>query len=243
MKQLWTIISVLALSNLLAVGGLVGWLYSSDRLNKERVLRVRDVLAPTIASEAAARAKEEAEKAEAAKAAQASERAARPPISAADRLELSKQGDEVRRQQLAALEKQIQSLRESLVRDRLELQQGQEKLKADQAAFEAMRKRLSEQDGTVQFRKTLSTLQELKPDQAKRALKEMLTLTPLSTGDGAAMSSGRDLVVSYLNAMDGRSRTRIIDQFVQDDSRLAAELLEHLRTLGLAIPRPEKSTP
>ncbi|MBX3389962.1 MAG: hypothetical protein KF691_10970 [Phycisphaeraceae bacterium] len=241
MKRIWTVISILALANVLALGGLVGWLKATDRLSKDRMIRLRELFQPTIAQERKATEEAEAKRAEDAAKAAEEAKSQRPPINAADRLELSAQGEEVRRQQLASLEKQVDLLRASLARDSAEVARSRDQLNQDQAAFEAMRKRVLEQEGSAQFKKTLTTLQDLKPDQAKKAMKEMIAMTPAPTGSASTIHTGMDLVVSYLNSMDGRARVKVVNEFIQDDPKLAADLLERLRTRGLAFRAPEVS--
>ena len=73
----------------------------------------------------------------------------------------------------------------------------------------------------AQFKKALSTLEGLKPDKAKLALQQLLDKKEV------------DQVVSYLNAMQERNRTRIIDEFIKSDPGTATDLLERLRTRGL----------
>ncbi|MBX3379189.1 MAG: hypothetical protein KF805_03780 [Phycisphaeraceae bacterium] len=241
MKRLWTVISILAVANLLALGGLVGWLQTSGRLNGDRMQRLRELFAPTLTQEKARSDEAQAKAAETARIAEESAKALRPPINAADRLELSAQGEEVRRQQLASLEKQVELLRASLARDSAEIARSRDQLMQDQEAFEAMRKRVLEQEGSAQFKKTLTTLQDLKPDQAKKALREMIAMTPAPTGSASTITSGIDLVVSYLNSMDSRSRVKIMNEFIQEDPKLAADLLERLRTRGISFRAPEVS--
>ncbi|MBN8597070.1 MAG: hypothetical protein J0L78_05280 [Planctomycetes bacterium] len=239
MKRLWTILSILAVANVLAIGGFVGWLKASGRLDKDRMIRLRELFSPTIVQEKTQREEADAKAAQSVLKAAEEAKSQRPPINAADRLELSAQGEEVRRQQLASLEKQVDLLRSALARDAAEVARNRDQLTQDQAAFEAMRKRVLEQEGSAQFKKTLSTLQDLKPDQAKKALKEMIAMTPAPTGSAATIHTGFDLVVSYLNSMDSRSRVKVVNEFIQDDPKLAADLLERLRTRGLAFRAPE----
>ncbi|MBS0191392.1 MAG: hypothetical protein U0573_10035 [Phycisphaerales bacterium] len=242
MKRVWTIISILAVANLLALGGFVGWLKTSGRLNKERMQQLRELFAPTIAESAKQAADVAAKKSEEEKKIQDAARSQRPPITAADRLELSQQGEEVRRQQLASLEKQVELLRATLAGDEQRIARERQRLTDDQTAFDAMRKRVLEQESSAQFKKTLATLQDLKADQAKKALKEMLAMTPAPTGSASPVSTGTDLVVGYLNAMDSRARGKIMAEFIQDDPKLAADLLERLRTRGMAFRGPEVAT-
>lgn len=114
MKRIWTIISILALANVLAIGGFVGWLQTSGRLDESRVRRLRELFAPTIAEETKAKEAEAAKQAEEKKKAEEEAKSTRPPITAADRLELSEKGEEVRRQKMASLDKQVEALKNSL---------------------------------------------------------------------------------------------------------------------------------
>ena len=50
-KSLWIIISTLAIANLLALIGFGAWLHTSDRLDGERLERVRRIFAETRAAE------------------------------------------------------------------------------------------------------------------------------------------------------------------------------------------------
>ena len=48
-----------------------------------------------------------------------------------------------------------------------------------------------------------------------------------------------DQVVSYLNAMQERTRTKIIDEFIKSDPKMATDLLERIRTRGMLARGPE----
>ena len=82
MKRVWTIISILAVANLLALGGFVGWLKTSGRLNKERMQQLRELFAPTIAESAKQAADVAAKKSEEEKKIQDAARSQRPPYGA-----------------------------------------------------------------------------------------------------------------------------------------------------------------
>ena len=45
-----------------------------------------------------------------------------------------------------------------------------------------------------------------------------------------------DQVITYLAAMAEKSRSRILGEFIKTDDRLAAQLLEQLRTRGVEAP-------
>ena len=65
MNTIGRLIKILALANLLAVLGFVGWLFASGRVDGARLAKVRDIFKPTIAEESAALAEGEAKAAEA----------------------------------------------------------------------------------------------------------------------------------------------------------------------------------
>jgi hypothetical protein len=58
----------------------------------------------------------------------------------------------------------------------------------------------------------------------------LMQLMRPSGGTGPVDNTGTDQVVAYLNAMEDRTRTKIITEFQKQDPALAAELLERLRT-------------
>ena len=226
MRSLWLIVSVLSLANLVALGGFVGWLASSGRLNQERVEAVRMIFAPTIA--AAQAAEEEAEKAEAAEAADAAaaERMAAPPIAAEERIRQQEDAAEVRLQSRQRLDSDIRALQTFLIRENERLQAWEKELQANQAAFEAERERIRETAGSEQFKKAMATLAGVKPKEAQSILAELLA------------QKKQDEVVSYLDAMEERIRSRVLAEFNKADPGVAADLLERLRTRGIASAMP-----
>ncbi|MEY3022983.1 MAG: hypothetical protein RIS86_2181, partial [Planctomycetota bacterium] len=61
MKTLLRLVLVLAIANLFAFGGFVGWLVGSGRLDAARLERLRAMLAETVAEENARLAREQEE--------------------------------------------------------------------------------------------------------------------------------------------------------------------------------------
>jgi hypothetical protein len=231
MRTIWTIISTMALANLLAVLGFVGWLGASGRLNRERIERVRLILAPTISEETAATAAAEAEPAQAG--ASATEAPAGEgallPVSAAERLKRQEVAAESDLQHLLRRESEVRAMQAVLERENDRLVRLRADLAAAQAAFAAERKRVEETDGAEQFKKALATLSGVKPKEAQSMLAELL-------------SQGKpDEVVSYLNAMDERLRGKVMAEFNKVDPKVAADLLESLRNRGVAVAAPEAS--
>jgi len=223
MKPLWTALSVMAVANLLALVAFVGWLQMSDRLNSERVMEVRQLLKETISERQAREAKMRLE-AEAAKdAEEARAHAQLPPITASNTLELRLQQSQADQARLDSIRREVQIMQDTLRRERLALDSERVAFEKERSEFQAARRQVAETEGNAQFKKTLATYEALKPDKAKAALAELIR------------EQQKPQVVAYLNAMQERTRTRIIDEFIKDDPKLATELLELLRTRGLSV--------
>lgn len=174
MKALWTAVCILAIAHILALAGFAGWLHTSGRLSAERFNKVREIFAGTLAEEAQAKVTEATQREQEAKAAEEAAKAARPPVTALEQLVAKQQLTEKDRQDVSRLAKEVEILRSSLTRERSELDRLRQQLESDRAQFAAMRKKISEQEGTQQFQKTLGVLTTLKPDQAKATLAALL---------------------------------------------------------------------
>lgn len=224
MKTIWRILSVLAIANVVAMAGLLAWLGTSDRLNRERVRQVREVFRQTTAAERqrAAEAKSAAEADGKTKAEEA--RMAVPPESAAAKIRKQEEADQVHLQRVLKREQEQRELRESLDRDRSKLDDERRAIAAERKLFEDYRKRLADTEGSEQFKKALDTLQGQKAKDAKEVLQAMIRDNKI------------EQVVSYLSAMEDRVRSRVIAEFVKEDRTVAADLLERLRTRGVAVP-------
>src|SRR5688572_16907202 len=174
MKTLWTILSVLAVANLFALAGFVGWLHNTDRLDAARMRQLREVLTKTVAQEKTeAQAQTQAQEAEKIKI-EAEKRASKPPLTAAERLSARVEATELDRQRIERLKREVLDLQRQLAEDR-------RRLNAERLAFEEEKKDFDEAIATAtsagsdaQFQKTLKVLQSQKPAQAVVLLKEML---------------------------------------------------------------------
>lgn len=222
MKSIWVIISTLALANLLALGGFVGWLAATGRVSRERVEAVRAIFSTTVADETTAKAEaDKAAKAEKEQAAQA-EKLSTPPVPAEERIKQQQEDAEVKRQTRQRLDSDLKSLRTFLVRENDRLQKWENDLRAQEAAFAAEQKKIRETAGSEQFKKAMATLAGVKPKEAQSILSELLA------------QNKQDEVISYLDAMDERARSKVLAEFNKADPKVAAELLERLRTRGIA---------
>ena len=179
MKSVWMIISALALANVLAVVGLLGWLSATDRLNKDRVQRVREMLAKPIAVEERERlAAEAAAKQQADDEARAI-RLAAAPVPAAVQIAAEREEAELAHQRMLRRQREIDDLGAQLVRRQDDLDLRERALHQRIAAFEAEKQRYLEIEGAGSSA-ALETLEGLKAKEAMRFW------APCSTRDSAS---------------------------------------------------------
>lgn len=224
MKKLWTVIASVAVANVLAIVALLAWLKTSDRLSDERVQLLKTTFSKTIASEkqekaAAAAAMEEEKKKKAQE-----EKMARPPETASEKIEKQSIEEEQKLQIIQRKQQELDNLRTTLITELSKLESREKKLAEEKAAFAAERARIAETEGAKQFRDALATLEGQKPKDAKGVLKALIE------------AKNKDQAVSYLAKMEEGKRSKVIAEFVKDDTALAAELLESLRTRGTIVP-------
>lgn len=221
MKTIWTILATIAVANVLAFGGLLVWLQSTDRLSRERVRLVRETFAQTVTAEqqamAAKKSADETAKSEAA----AAEKLAQPPKTAAETIAEHQRDDEQKLQAIQRKQQELENLRSSLMTQLGKLEDREKQLAADREAFNQERKRIAETEGAQQFKEALATLEGQKAKDAKEMLKAMIDA---KQGEQA---------VSYLAKMDESKRAKVMAEFAKQDAALAADLLERLRTRGL----------
>jgi len=262
MKTLWTAISIFAVANLLALGGLLGWLHTSDRLNVDRVRELRMMMSKTLSSEKAEADSKVSEAAAAKVKAEAEAKASQPPLSAQERLDARLEATELDRQRAQRLRREIEDLRNELDRQRAEIDTARIDLTQREKAFEQLVNRQKEAVEGEQFQRALGVLSALKPVEATAVLMQIMQRgQPAPTGvpgqagtqpastlpaanvpasianqaaaaSGVAELSGVDTAVTYLNAMDERPRGRIMTELAKADPALAADLLERVRALG-----------
>ncbi len=220
LKPLFLALATLAIAHMLAFAGFTLWLYRGDRLNSERVERAREVFSTTIAAERAAadRAAVEARAAEEQEAITA--RSLRAPTAAAERIGLISEVDDINTVTAERIRREIDDLRKTLGAQSARLEAEQERLQAERDAFAQERARLAAIEGSQQFRRTLERVELLKPAQANEVLQALLD------------EQKTEEVVAYLNAMQARNSARVLALF---DPRVAADLLERIRTRGTAL--------
>lgn len=219
MRTLWTILSTIAVANLLALMGFVGWLVATQRIDMDRLEMLRSTLSETVVAEQVRLDQEADDVRKAADQAQAEMKAQLPPISAADRLLLNDESEELARQRLQRVNREVVDLQRTLRNESAQIAQDRDTLNIDREQFEAMRQRIAQIEGDEQFAKTVKLYESLKADTARQMLQELIDNKQI------------DQVVAYLNVMQQRAASKIISSF--DDPGVAADLLERLRVYGL----------
>ncbi len=247
MKRFWTALSVIALANLIAMAGFVGWLAKSDRLDMERVRHIRVMLNKTLSEEKAETDAAMVKAAADEKALEEAKLAGKPPLTAAERLAARVEASELDIQRAERLKREVQDLQRQLNDERAKLDARDAQLKADRKAFDEMVASNTAATTDLQFQKTLAVMEALKPAQAIAMLKEMIpdpaampmapveANGPMTSGTAAiAPPASRNLtrVVSYLDAMDDKHRAAIMKDLAKSEPKLAAELLERIRKQG-----------
>ncbi len=222
MKSLWSAMSFLAIAHLLALGLFTGWLWQSDRLNRERIESVRDLFAPTIA-EAETRAAAEAEEIDELRRHQETEeRRQRLPMSSEMQIQHISHLEEIERRTVRNLENERAHLIRQLDETHARLEARQAEFEAEREAWEAAIEAERTRRTDEQFVKAVQQLESIPPRQGREILKELVR------------NDRMDQAVAYLNAMNARPASKILEQFRTDDEiRLATELLERLREFGL----------
>jgi DNA repair exonuclease SbcCD ATPase subunit len=236
MKTIWTLITTIALANMLALVGIVGWLRTSQRLDGERLRQVRELFTETVEARdtraaEAAKAKEDQAKAE-----EASARAKEPPVTAAQKLQWRLEEAEADKARAERLRQEAAQLQATIARQIKDLELARASLQAERTAYEELREKHRQLDGSAQFKKSLATLEGLAPAQVKAILEQMLK---------AGQAEDSEQAISFLNGMQERTRVKVIDEFAKQDPALASDLLARLRTRGLVAQAasPPTTTP
>jgi len=221
MKKIWVLVVTMLTANSMAVVGLVSWLALSGRMDIDRITKVREMFGETIDEQNMRLAEEEAQLQET----QAQAENVVPkglPRSASELVAMRLEATAVDRQLIERLRREVEDLQRKLRRDQSMLDSRARDFKKEREAFNAMRAGLAAIEGQEQFRKSVELVNSLKPADSKVLLDVLLN------------EGNQEQVVSYLDALEERSRSQIISEFIKDGQQdLAANLLESIRLRGL----------
>jgi hypothetical protein len=229
MKLLWNALSAVAILNILAIAAGLGWLAATERIDGRRVHEIREMFVETTVERNRREALKEKELELQQMEAQALEEAARPPVPAAEVASLRLEQSSADLARIQGIRREVEILQETLQRERRALDADRAAFEQEQSEFRQARSVIERTEGSAQFKKVLATYEGLKPDRAYMALSQLIE------------QGQSEQVVAYLNAMQERTRVRIIDEFLKDDPRVATDLLERLRLRGLAAREPENA--
>ena len=221
MRTLFTAFILVLLVNAFALGGLVGYLGYTGRLNKDRVQQAAAIFQTTLEEQQALDAQAQKAEQEAVALAEKAfrlEQVAGGPVTPEARLESIQ---DVNDQQQAVLERQKQeaeALKQLLATQMKVVEDRVAELKKNRETFEKAVESQLEQMEDEDFREAVALLEGLPPKQSKAVLQALLK------------EGSQDQVVSYLSAMQERKAAAVLTEFKQpNEVAQAAVLIEQLR--------------
>ena len=222
MNSFLKLIIVLAVAHLLAALGFVAWLFASGRVDGERISRVREIFSTTISDEKRARAEEESKAADLAADDELLRKLRELPLASADRTDTDSRASDRIELGLRTFEDKTRRLRDELKKDGESLDQriqSFEQRKSDwEKSIAADKQRVTDE----QFRKAVKSLESLPPKQAREVVLELVRTNRMDTA------------VAYLDAMTSSKASNLLKSFKsEEETKVATELLERLRMLGL----------
>lgn len=224
MKSVWQIILLLALVHAISAIGFVGWLAGTGRLNRQRVVDVRDLFAKSISQaevEAKEKARQEEEKRQADLRMQRLGSAGGPVASTTGRLAEDRKRAEAILARIDLDREELKSLGRNLELSQKNVRRLYEELRIKQEAFAKMLDKKKRQIDDQSFRKTVALYNQLPSKQVKKMFIELLD------------SSKGEQVVTYLEAMQPRKAAGVLREFkTSAEVTRAVELTERLRARG-----------
>ena len=225
MRALVSAIVVLLALHFLGLGGFVGWLYSTGRLNEDRVQRVVDLFEPTVAE---AKRQREQEKQKAEQEREKARKAARleavsdGPKTLQDRLAAEQRADSLAMHRVERLQQETGDLRQQMERAKELISEQKQKLKQEREQFRQFVEQHNKQQKQEDFKQTVQMYEQLGSEQAKRMFQQL-------------MNEGKtDRVVAYLANMQQRQAGKILQEFeTPREIEQATNLLESLRDRGV----------
>jgi hypothetical protein len=222
MKTMLKLLIVLAVANLLAVAGFVGWLFASGRVDGERLSRARDIFRPTIAEEKAALAEAELSAAEAERLAADDLRIRGLPLASSEEIAEEERFRERALLAMRSLEEQHQRMQDDLSSRESAVTEREQALAERQSDWERSIADAKGRQTNAQFRKAVRLLEAAPPKQGREWIHELLR-----TGQ-------EDLAVAYLDAMNPAKSANLLKAFkAEGDAAVATDLLNRLQKLGL----------
>jgi hypothetical protein len=217
MKKLFSVLSMVLAINFLAVMGGVGWLWQSGHLDRAKAEAVKEVLFPTTAT-----SQPTTEPSAAAPVTQPfvnlDELLARHAgTTAGEQVEVIQQSFDVQSAQLDRRKRELDALAEQVAREQKRLADAGSSLELARKQLDEREKQDENRAGDKGFQDSLQLYNAMPAAQVKKVFMSL----PIET------------VVSYLQAMQPRSATKIIKEFKSpQETELIHQVLEKMRQGG-----------
>jgi hypothetical protein len=224
MKKLWNVLAQTLALNFLILAGLVGWLFKSGRVDKEKVAAIREIVFPKPPPPAPATQPSKAE-------------AEPPPLLRLDAL-LAKHAGKRAGEQVEVIQQTFDAQSAMLDRRRRELEDLQGQVAAEQkkladasAALEADRKQLADRQQQTE---------QLAADKGFAKSMELYGQNP-QLAKAAFMDLPDETAVRYLEAMPPSTAKRITGQFKTPQERARLNrIMERMRQGPKGSPSPDQ---
>jgi hypothetical protein len=214
-------VALVLLINLMAIGGFIGWLGASGRMDRDRLQAMVEMFSPTLEQERALQADADAAEAQAqqyAREVARLESVADGPRTLGDRLDASRQATDLGRHRVERLREDRSAIERRLQTDRGLLERQRELLDQQRTEFEQHVQQLADQRQSEDFRRAVQTLEQLPPGQAQQMVQTLVD------------AGQQDLAVEYLAAMQLRKSAAILREYQgPEGAQQATELVEALR--------------
>ena len=196
MKKLLQVIMALLAINFLAVGGAVGWLVQTKRLDKDRLHAIKDIVFPATTQSSTTQSTEEAAttKPSDVLAALLEKSSGRTPSEQVETLQRNFDAQmaqlDRRERELTDLQRQVELSKQQMARDRTALD-------AEKKALETQKQQTAKLASDKGFQDSLALYNTMQGKQVKQIF----------------LSMSDDQIVQYLQAMEPRAAARIVKEF------------------------------
>jgi len=225
-RAVWNVFVIVLLLHLIAVLGFGAWLYTSGRMDKQRLAAVYEMFKPTVAEQAAEEtrlaAEIEAQRINQEKAIRMQKAGKDGQLTLSDRITADRELDEATQLKLDRLDRAKSDIQGQIERAQAALAQQSAQLEAARAEFDAYVAKRTGLMTDEDFKQAVALLSAQKPKQAKAMLQAMLT------------EGEQERVVNYLAAMQNRIAAKVLAEF-KDPAEVeqATELVNALRARGV----------
>lgn len=224
-RTLWQVTAVVCVLHVLAALGALGWLIGTDRLSRDRIERVAELLAPTVTEAEAQRQQEEQAEQEAAdRARREAALSGAESRSIEQTLAAERRADEITLRRLERTRAEVQSLQQSLRNQQEQIDEARQALAEKEEALEQRLDQVEQRRNEEGFRKAVQLYESLPSDRVKEMFMNLMD------------DNETDQVVAYLEAMRSRQAAKVLEEFEgPNEVQRAVELTERLRQRGTEL--------